>query len=87
MDDVFRHQWVVVCDAALAEGLALPDGVGLVTTETSNAADHLARFGAKATVLRPDRHTLGAADTTEELRALVARCLPSLQSHEQPEMV
>lgn len=87
MDDVFPHQWVVVCDAALSEGLDLPEGVCLVTTANSNAAEHLAKLGAKATVLRPDRHTLGAADTLEELQALTARILPAFQTIKQPEMV
>lgn len=53
MDDVFRHQWVVVAEDDLAAGLDLPPGVGLVTTANSNAAEHLARLGARATVLRP----------------------------------
>lgn len=87
MDDVFPHQWVVVADAALADGLDLPAGVGLVTTANSNAADHLSRFGAKATVLRPDRHTLGGADTQAELAALLTHILPNPIETQQPEMV
>ncbi len=87
MDDVFRHQWVVVCEAALAEGLTLPDGVRLVTTANSNAADHLAKLGVKATVLRPDRHTFGTAESSDELQALAARIRPYLISNKQPEMV
>ncbi|ATG48851.1 3-(3-hydroxyphenyl)propionate hydroxylase [Celeribacter ethanolicus] len=90
MDDVFPHAFVVVAEADLAEGLTLPDGVGLVTSDNSNAADHLARLGARATVLRPDRHTLGGADTKAELEALIARILPNpLQPSsetQQPEM-
>jgi 3-(3-hydroxy-phenyl)propionate hydroxylase len=87
MDKVFKHQWVVVCDADLADGLDLPKGVGLVTTVNSNAADHLAKLGVKAAVLRPDRHTFGTADNPEDLQALIARVLPALTSNKQPEMV
>ncbi|MCE5973156.1 bifunctional 3-(3-hydroxy-phenyl)propionate/3-hydroxycinnamic acid hydroxylase [Sinirhodobacter sp. WL0062] len=87
MDAIFMHQFVVVAEAALAEGLDLPDGVGLVTTANSNAAEHLARLGARATVLRPDRHTLGAADTQEELAALIALCRPNPVTIQEPEMV
>ena len=87
MDDVFRHQWVIVCEAALAEGLTLPEGVGLVTTANSNATDHLAKLGVKATVLRPDRHTFGTAESSDELQALAAHIRPYLISNKQPEMV
>jgi 3-(3-hydroxy-phenyl)propionate hydroxylase len=88
MDDVLKHRFVVVCDAELAEGLDLPEGIGLVTTASSpDAADHLARLGARATVLRPDRHTLGAADTHEELVMLLARVLPNPIKLQEAEMV
>ena len=60
----------------------------LVTTQTSpDAGEHLARLGARATVLRPDRHTLGAADSRAELEALLARVLPNPSETPQPEMV
>lgn len=87
MDDLYRHQFVVVAEDTLAEGLTLPDGVALVTTSSSNAAEHLARLGARATVLRPDRHTLGGADTPEDLAALLARVLPNPNPATKPEMV
>lgn len=87
MDDVYRHQFVVVSEADLAHDLSLPDGVALVTTNTSNAADHLARLGARATVLRPDRYTLGGANTKEELAALLALVLPNPIETQQPERV
>ncbi|EKE74357.1 bifunctional 3-(3-hydroxy-phenyl)propionate/3-hydroxycinnamic acid hydroxylase MhpA [Celeribacter baekdonensis] len=87
MDDVYRHQFVVVSEADLAQGLSLPDGVALVTTNTSNAADHLARLGARATVLRPDRYTLGGANTKEELAALLTLVLPNPIETQQPERV
>ncbi|SDN56473.1 3-(3-hydroxy-phenyl)propionate hydroxylase [Lutimaribacter pacificus] len=87
MDDLYPHRWVVVAEAGLAKGLELPAGVGLVTTADSNAAEHLSRLGARATVLRPDRYTLGGADTREALDALVARILPDLTQTQQPELV
>jgi len=87
MDVVFHHQFVVIAEAGLAQGLTLPEGVGLVTPDNSNAADHLARLGARATVLRPDRHTLGSADTREELEALLALVLPNPTETQQSEMV
>lgn len=77
MDEVYRHQWVVVADATLVSGLELSPDIGLVTTENAtDAAEHLQRFGARAVVLRPDRHTLGGADTAAELAALLERVLP-----------
>jgi 3-(3-hydroxy-phenyl)propionate hydroxylase len=73
-DTELAHQFIVVADAELAEGLVLPEGVALLTPDNSpNAADHLARFATRAVVVRPDRHTLGAAETRQELDALVAR--------------
>ncbi|MBN9672136.1 bifunctional 3-(3-hydroxy-phenyl)propionate/3-hydroxycinnamic acid hydroxylase [Roseibium aggregatum] len=87
MDALHPHQFVVVAEADLAEGLALPNGVALVTSETSNTAEHLKRIGARATVLRPDRHTLGGADTREELEALLALVLPNPIETQQPELV
>lgn len=87
MDERYRHQFVVVAEDALADGLKLPDGVALVTTGTSNAADHLARLGARATVLRPDRHTLGSADTSEDLAALLALTFPAPVNTQEPEMI
>lgn len=86
MDDVFPHQFVVVADADLAAGLNLPEHVALVTTAQSNAAEHLAALNIKATVLRPDRHTLGGANTTEELQALLERVLPNPIATQQTEL-
>jgi 3-(3-hydroxy-phenyl)propionate hydroxylase len=88
MDGPFKHRFVVVAEAGLVQGLVLQPGVGLVTTATSpDAADHLARLGARATVLRPDRHTLGTADTREALEALLGRILPNPIEVQEPEMV
>lgn len=88
MDDAHRHKWVVVADAELARGLDLPAGVALVSTANSpDAAEHLARFGVGAVLLRPDRHTLGSADTQAELAQLVERALPNPVNSSIPEMV
>lgn len=87
MDETHRHQLVVAAESKLAAGLSLPAGVGLVTTDNSNAAERLARFGARATVLRPDRHTLGSADTQVELKALLALVLSNPIETRQAEMV
>lgn len=88
MDDVLKHRFVIVAEQALAEGLSLPSGVGLVTTDTSpDAAEHLARLNTRAVVLRPDRHTLGCADTPEELAALVAHIPLNPVESQEPEMI
>jgi len=87
MDEAYRNRFVVVAEAGLADGLDLPRGVALVTTDDSNAAEHLARLGAKAAVLRPDRHTLGGADTLAELAELISRVLPNPTEIKEPEMV
>lgn len=88
MDDVLRHQWVVVAEPALVAGLTLPPGVALITPETApDAADHLASLGTRAVLLRPDRHSLGTADTPAELAALVALALPTPFAFQEPEMV
>lgn len=82
-DRVHAHRFVIVAEKALAEMITVPAGAVLLTEENApDVATHLARFGAKATVLRPDRHTLGAADTAEELAALIALVPPhSLSLH------
>lgn len=73
MDDRLKHRFVIVAEPDLVRDLRLPAGVGLVTTADSpDAAEHLARMKARAAVLRPDRHTLGCADTPQELAALIA---------------
>lgn len=88
MDDLYRHRFVVVADADLAAGLTLPEDVALVTTQMCpDAAGHLLRLGARAVVLRPDRYTLGSADTQEELRALMAQILPAPIALHEPEML
>lgn len=88
MDEAHRHLWVVVADAALAEGLTLPEGMALVTTATSpDAAAQLARLDTRAVVLRPDRHTLGTAETRAELESLIALALPAPIATHEMEMV
>lgn len=88
MDEAHRHLWVVVTDAALAEGLTLSKGMALVTTATSpDAAAQLARLDTRAAVLRPDRHTLGTAETRAELESLIALALPAPIATHEMEMV
>lgn len=88
MDEVWPHQWAVVAEADLVEGLILPPGMALVTTATSaDAVQHLARLDARAVVLRPDRYTFGAAANQAELSALLAQALPSPVDTHEPEMV
>lgn len=78
MDEEYRHHWVIIAEMGFANRLELPPDVALITTETSpNAIEHLARFSARAVVLRPDRYTLGTADTVEQLATLLASILPS----------
>jgi 3-(3-hydroxy-phenyl)propionate hydroxylase len=87
MDEAFAHRFVVVAETALAEGLKLPVGVGLVTTDNSpDAAEHLARLGARAAVVRPDRYVLGSADTQNELAGLIAEILPCPVAAKEREM-
>ena len=71
MDEACPHSFVVVVDEDLTDGLTLPDGVALVTTGGSDAANHLDRLGCRAALLRPDRHTLGTADSPEQLAVLL----------------
>lgn len=87
MDEVHCHRFAVVADDALVAGLSLPDSVALITTSQSDAASHLDRLGVKAAVLRPDRYTLGGADTPAELQALLDRILPNPIDIKEPEMV
>ncbi len=88
MDEAFRHRFVLVSEAALAEGLSAPKGLGLVTTADSpDAAEHLACFGVRAVLLRPDRHIFGAADSPAELAALVATAPPNPVESKEPEKV
>ncbi|WP_225027445.1 bifunctional 3-(3-hydroxy-phenyl)propionate/3-hydroxycinnamic acid hydroxylase MhpA [Xinfangfangia pollutisoli] len=88
MDRVYPHQWVLVADADLASAVPLPKGVALVTADSSaDAAAHLARLATRAVLLRPDRHTLGAAETPADLAALLAAALPNPVDPQEPRMV
>ncbi len=87
LDEALPGGFVLVAESALPGGerARLPPGLACVTpTEAPDAAVHLARLGARATILRPDRHTLGAADTAGELAHLIARALPYLQPETAP---
>jgi 3-(3-hydroxy-phenyl)propionate hydroxylase len=73
MDDATGPGPVLVAEPSLIADLRMPAGVALITTdETPDAAAHLARFGARAALLRPDRHIFGTAETAAELADLLA---------------
>lgn len=84
MDDATGPGFVLVATSDLASGLALPPAIALVTPESApGAAEELARFGAHAVLLRPDRYIFGSADTPEALAALLAEVPPlPAMSHE-----
>ncbi|PWC36008.1 bifunctional 3-(3-hydroxy-phenyl)propionate/3-hydroxycinnamic acid hydroxylase [Azospirillum sp. TSO35-2] len=93
LDDVTGAGAVLVAEPALVAGLRVPATVALVTTaDAPDAAGHLARFGARAVLLRPDRYILGTAETAEGLADLLA-ALPlsftklSSANLPEPEMV
>lgn len=78
MDRVVDHRFILVCEAALANGLTLPEGMALITAEGApDVASHLARFSTRAALLRPDRFILGTAETSTALHILIQRSLPS----------
>jgi len=86
MDRSAGHGFVLVCADDVAEALRCPDGVELVTTK--NAPDvetHLARFGVRAVLLRPDRFILGTADTAQEAADMLSRQLRPLLPARVPE--
>lgn len=81
MDRAVGHEFVLVCDAALAEQTPLPDGLAIVSTQNApDVQDHLARFSTKAALLRPDRFILGTADTPQELSTIFDRLPPSIDA-------
>lgn len=80
MDDAFGAVSMVVADAALVRDPARLEGLAVLTTdEAPEAVEHLAAFGTRAVLLRPDRYILGSAETPEQLAALT-RLLPQFQS-------
>jgi 3-(3-hydroxy-phenyl)propionate hydroxylase len=79
MDDVVGYAPVLVADAALARATALPEGLAVITIDGAPDADrHLARFGCRAALLRPDRHILATADDPETLNDICELLLPIL---------
>jgi 3-(3-hydroxy-phenyl)propionate hydroxylase len=79
MDDGVGYAPVLVADAALSRVAVLPADLAVVTTEDAPDADqHLARFGCRAALLRPDRHILATADDPEDLARLCRSVLPIL---------
>ena len=71
MDDVVGYAPVLVADATLLQGTKLPEGIAVVSTDDSpDAASQLARFRARAALLRPDRYILGTAEDEDDLAEL-----------------
>lgn len=88
MDEIAGAGFFLACTGALARGLQLPPGVGLVTPATvPGIADELARLGTGAALVRPDRYIFGTADTPEALAALLAAVLPSPLPSPEPELI
>jgi 3-(3-hydroxy-phenyl)propionate hydroxylase len=55
---------------------------GAITiSDSPDAAEHLARMETRAAILRPDRYTLGVANTHEELMDLIAHIHQFLSVH------
>ena len=77
LDAAYPHQFVVVSEPDLIDGMTPPEGAAFISTAASpDAAEHLQRTGARAAVLRPDRYTLGTAETRQELAGLVSTIPP-----------
>jgi 3-(3-hydroxy-phenyl)propionate hydroxylase len=88
MDDVIGNAPVLVTEPRLVANLRVPPEVALVTIKDApDVAAHLARFGVRAALLRPDRYVLGTADTVEELGDLLTMLPLSLIVQQEPEMV
>jgi 3-(3-hydroxy-phenyl)propionate hydroxylase len=85
LDDRVGYRFAVLTAPDLVTELpqdtlrALEDtGVTFVTAD-GEASDYLSRTGARAIVIRPDRHILGVAQTPDELDLVLAR-IPYLKS-------
>jgi 3-(3-hydroxy-phenyl)propionate hydroxylase len=85
LDDCVGYRFAVLTAPDLAAELpqdtlcALPDTSVTLVTADGEASDYLSRIGARAIVIRPDRHILGVAQTPDELDRLLAR-IPYLKS-------
>ena len=83
MDDRAGYRFAVLAAPDLAAALsretldALKSIDGTVIAADGDAAAYLARTGARAVVVRPDRHILGVAATADELDLILAH-MPSL---------
>ena len=79
MDEVVGYAPVLVADAALIRAAGAAEGPrGHHDGGRPGRRSHLARFGCRAALLRPDRHILATADDPEDLApALPAPSSPS----------
>ncbi len=88
LDDMTGAVPVLVAEPSLVAGLRVPAAVALVTTaEMPDAAEHLARLGTRAVLLRTDRYIFGTADAAEDLADLLAAMPLSPTNLPEPEMV
>jgi 3-(3-hydroxy-phenyl)propionate hydroxylase len=86
LDDRTGYRFALLAAPELAAALpprtrALLAGLdAAVVPADGEAQPYLARLGARAVVIRPDRHILGVAGTSEEIDALLARVPTIAQS-------
>lgn len=78
MDDLLRFGFVLLAGSGMLRGVTLPAGLAALTPDQApDVARHLDALGARAALLRPDRHVLATGDT---VAPLIAAALPFLQT-------
>lgn len=88
LDDAIGYAPVLVIEADLLSGVRVPTGLAVVTTaESPDLAAHLARFGARAALVRPDRYLLGTASDPADVADLLALLPPSSLTPSTTELV